>query len=115
MGEVRLPAPVKAIASDDVDEDHRPGAFEFYTAADTVPGVVRGLIYRCPCGCDTLHGLPFPPLSEDDVKYGRHKWEWDGNRETPTLSPSILSHEGGSRDGPTHWHGWLQGGFFNQA
>lgn len=32
------------------------------------------------------------------------KWNWDGNIEKPTLSPSIW------RKG--HWHGWLRNGEF---
>ncbi len=30
-------------------------------------------------------------------------WEWDGNREAPTLSPSILSRT-------TGWHGYMRAG-----
>jgi len=35
---------------------------------------------------------------------GRAQWDWDGNRETPTLSPSINceSHCG--------WHGYIRNG-----
>lgn len=38
---------------------------------------------------------------------GHPVWQWDGNREAPTLSPSIgvLDGKGGFR-----WHGWLRGG-----
>jgi hypothetical protein len=115
MAEVRLPVPVRAILSEDVDDDMRAGAFGFYVHADSGPNVMRGLIYRCPCGCGTLHSLAFPPRSADDVKYDRGVWNWNGNREVPTLTPSILSHEGGDRNGPTHWHGFLTAGFFTQA
>lgn len=114
MSEVRLPAPVRAVLVDDTLEGP-PGCFEFYVHSDTGPGVMRGLIYKCPCGCGTIHALAFPPLSADDLKYGRAQWAWDGSREAPTLTPSILSHEGGTKDGPTHWHGWLQAGMWNQA
>lgn len=116
MAEVRLPAPVKATRVDDIDEVRLlPGAFEYYVHDDTGPDVMRGIIYDCPCGCGDLHALPFHPLSEDDKKNGRAGWTWDGNREAPTLTPSILSHEGGTKDGPTHWHGFLTAGFFTQA
>jgi hypothetical protein len=30
-------------------------------------------------------------------------WEWDGNREAPTLTPSISC-------GACGWHGWIRGG-----
>ena len=45
--------------------------------------------------------------------YGRQgngaTWEWDGNREKPTLRPSI--------DGSAHggWHGWLRAGVLIEA
>jgi hypothetical protein len=114
MAEVRLPSPVKATLVEDTLAGP-PGCFEFYVHQDTGPEVMRGLIYQCPCGCRVLHALAFPPLSADDLKYGRHQWSWDGNREAPTLSPSINSHEDGDRNAPTHWHGFLTGGFFTQA
>lgn len=34
-------------------------------------------------------------------------WEWDGNVDKPTLSPSI--HRVG------HWHGWLRAGRFESV
>ena len=34
-------------------------------------------------------------------------WEWDGNREKPTLSPSIWTHG--------HWHGWVRNGEMIEA
>jgi len=33
---------------------------------------------------------------------GPRVWGWDGNEDSPTLTPSI--HE------PGHWHGWLRAG-----
>lgn len=113
MPEVRLKAPVLATHSLDVDEDHKPGAFGFYTHGD--PLVMRGMIYRCPCGCDALHALPFFPLSEDDLKHGRAGWTWDGNKTSPTLSPSIVSHDATAPERPVHWHGYLRSGFWVQA
>ena len=38
------------------------------------------LDFWCP-GCDDVH------LIETE---GPYRWEWDGDRETPTISPSIL-------------------------
>lgn len=29
-------------------------------------------------------------------------WEWDGNQDKPTLSPSINTRD--------HWHGWFRSG-----
>jgi hypothetical protein len=40
---------------------------------------------------------------------GAVSWTWDGNREAPTLSPSILVW-GEGRDKPATWHGFLRAG-----
>jgi hypothetical protein len=53
------------------------------------------LIFICPCGCKAIRSVP--------VK-GPQKWNWDGNRELPTLTPSILIV------GECGWHGFLTGG-----
>jgi len=34
-------------------------------------------------------------------------WQWDGNKEAPTLTPSIDVHG--------IWHGWLRGGTLVEA
>jgi len=39
---------------------------------------------------------------------GTH-WNWNGNKENPTLNPSIL-HWGNGRDQPATWHGYLRDG-----
>ena len=40
---------------------------------------------------------------------GNHPvWEWNGNKELPTLSPSILVH--GHKGEPARWHGYLTNG-----
>lgn len=65
------------------------------------------LLYTCPCGCGVARAVPVA-LSWEPGK----RWGWDGNREAPTLTPSldILADHGGS-----HWHGWLQGGEWRQC
>lgn len=40
---------------------------------------------------------------------GQAHWEWDGNREEPTLTPSILVW-GNGKDQPATWHGYLRAG-----
>lgn len=102
MSEVKLPAPVKATLVDDVDEQTgTPGAFGFYINHGAPEGSPpAGLIYVCPCGCGLLGGLAFRPGAPP-------AWHWDGNREAPTLSPSV-HHVG-------HWHGWLRAGMWLNA
>lgn len=54
-----------------------------------------------------------PPWTFISLPIGRTKpaqspsWQWDGNREKPTLSPSV--HTFG------HWHGWVRNGEMVEA
>lgn len=51
-------------------------------------------------------GLAMIPIKHDpqmgDVQHV--VWQWDGNREAPTLTPSILHHS------HKEWHGYLREG-----
>lgn len=46
------------------------------------------------------------PVKQGSNETGRH-WGWDGNEDTPTLTPSI--HAIGD------WHGWVRGGNLVEA
>lgn len=101
MTEYRLPAPVEAHLVESVVDDRRPGAFKYFAADDGLS--VAGMNFRCPCPCARLTTIYFTGHAEANDP----SWDWDGNRERPTLSPSL--HAVG------HWHGYLRGGFFVQA
>lgn len=73
------------------DGPHPPGAFTFEAN-------LKGMFFVCPCGCGAEGFLPF--RSEG---LGRPSWEWNGNRESPTLAPSVRQLNCG-------WHGWLRSG-----
>lgn len=73
------------------DEGNTPGDYEFLEN-DT------GIVFICPKG--VIHGIIFEGHGDPGAK-----WKWDGNREKPTLTPSIL--DGGDCCG---WHGWLRNG-----
>ncbi len=81
------------------DVDAKAGAFEYFKAGDRYPA---GMIYSCPCGCGRRGSLSFRPAEP-----AHPSWEWDGNLERPTLSPSV--HDVG------HWHGWLIDGTWKLA
>lgn len=86
---------VRATSVEDIDAPDAPAcAFEFFSHKDRE---VAGMIYLCPCGCRRTGALHFRP-------HPSPSWEWDGNREAPTLSPSV-HHVG-------HWHGWLRAGIW---
>jgi hypothetical protein len=97
MSEVRT-QPVRAKRVSDIDAVRaEPGAFEFYADADRFPA---GMIYCCPCGCGATGALRFRPAVSPS-------WQWDGNEDAPTLSPSV-HHVG-------HWHGWLRNGVWESC
>lgn len=86
-----------------------PGAF-CYTGEGpgSFPG---GIVFACPCGCGDVSGIP---IGTDPAALGP-AWLWDGNREAPTLTPSLLKSGGTPRPGRPAgcgWHGWLRAGEF---
>lgn len=92
---------VKAQMVDDTD-NAPAGAFEYYKSGDRE---YAGMIYCCPCGCGKIGVLAFRP-------HPSPSWEWDGNKETPTLSPSVHDIPAG---GKTHWHGYLRNGVWESC
>ena len=47
--------------------------------------------------------LPLRPVPATDIPInGGHSWEWNGNEDKPTLSPSVNSIG--------NWHGWVRAG-----
>ena len=58
-------------------------------------------------GEDAFTGLVVIPIAENAMQ-GKPHWQWNGNMEAPTLSPSILVHEnpGWSKG----WHGFMREG-----
>ena len=66
---------------------------------------------------DGDRGFAILPISPSDgIKnvYGQNCWAWNGNKESPTLSPSIL-HWGDGKDKPASWHGFLRDGKLETA
>jgi len=53
----------------------------------------------CPCGCGSTMNLPLCQGEKVD-----RAWLWDGNREKPTLEPSIRDLSG------CRFHGFLRAG-----
>jgi hypothetical protein len=100
-----------------------PGEFHFATMgydkchpADIPPGVQGRFSFGCPrgtgrCG-DIIIGNGFKPGA------GAPTWNWDGNPDAPTLTPSIncRTHtDSGEEAAGCGWHGHLTGGVFKPA
>lgn len=77
-----------------VGDNVPPGAGKFWGNDG-----VEGLNFQCPCGCGSVLGVSFGP--------GR--WSWNGSRERPTVTPSILHMDG------CRWHGYLTDGEFREC
>ncbi len=61
----------------------------------------KRLLFKCP-GCGEVASIPI------SMEGSGKDWKWDGNKESPTLNPSIHSV------GCCGWHGWLRGGIFSE-
>ncbi len=68
-------------------------------------------------GCPRGKGHCCVPLAPQTTSKG-HTWHWDGNRDAPTLTPSIncLSHnpnDPAEKYAGCGWHGFLRAGIFS--
>lgn len=90
--------PVQARQIDNIfDDGLAPGVFTFEVGSTPYSTI----IYICPCGCDQLVSLPVATGPKQD-----RFWFWDGNKESPTLQPSIRRLDG------CKFHGYLTGGMW---
>lgn len=88
---------VKAVRVDHWKDLVAPGSFMFDEG-------MRSLIYVCPCGCGSEGALTLRPVREGSDPHP--SWEWNGNPDLPSLTPSILRTLG------CKWHGYLTDGVF---
>ena len=62
-------------------------------------------------GIETPSGFALLPIDENcREEWGSPCWEWDGNLDEPTITPSIWINK--SKGG---WHGWMRKGKLVQA
>jgi hypothetical protein len=78
----------------------QPGDF-YWTGSEPSESPGR-LMFKCPCGCDAMAGI---------IVKGEHAWQWNGDLDKPTTTPSILI-SGGC---PNKWHGYLTDGVFRSC
>lgn len=54
------------------------------------------------------------PIATIEQHATHQHWVWDGNKEAPSLTPSILVW-GNGKDRPATWHGFLRAGKLETA
>lgn len=91
--------------------DIKPGDFIFRDE-EIDPGSTppKWLHFACPRGQGSCNVPLFPNATSKG-----HSWKWDGNREAPTLTPSIncLAHNPKNpkeKYAGCGWHGWITAG-----
>lgn len=95
----------RLVADIDSPDGQLPGAIEMRLAY--LSDGVAGIAFRCPCGCGQEGYLP---IRVPDMARTGPEWDWDGNAEAPTVSPSVFN-----TGFPCKWHGWLRAGVWEIA
>ena len=81
--------------------------FETLGYKDAQPGEEQRFSFRCPkkgreCGAMIIAGRTELKRDGQNQNGGIAQWDWDGNRETPTFTPSINCG--------SCWHGYIRAG-----
>lgn len=82
---------------DEVFEQAGPGVFFIYEDG-------HHIYCECPCGCAAHMRLPIHDTPEQPAPANRPSWWWNGDRDKPTLRPSIRDTAG------CRFHGHLTDG-----
>lgn len=86
------------------DFDKMTAAGDFMFSTPSIAGnSPSNFLFICPCGCGKLRSVPLKPHA------GSPSWEWNGNKEKPSLSPSVNCLTG------CQWHGWITDGVFTSC
>lgn len=92
------------------DIHHAPVGSFYWTDVDDAGNHYRMLMVKMPADGGKVHGVVIAPA----VRSGWNKaaWQWDGNEEAPTLTPSIRYGERNEAHEITveHWHGFITSG-----
>ena len=80
----------------------------FYSGGTPDARVVASLDALCP-GCGFEHSFAVGSSEHDQ---GRPVWEFDGNYETPTFNPSMLSNRNRDDEHKPICHSWLHDGIW---
>ena len=63
---------------------------------------IVAIYLMCP-SCGETHGVPVKPGDPNG-------WDWNGNQDEPTLTPSIFFRDGHIQNRDCRWHGYLTNG-----
>jgi hypothetical protein len=94
-----------------------PGTFEVNeTRLQDRPAVTAKIFFVCPNAkrCGVFLGPKFEDRPSEDEPC---VWGWDGNSESPTVTPSIncISEKNGKPTGGCGWHGFITAGRMTNA
>lgn len=92
---------------DDLDENGKTGDWCF------MDDIKHGLIIIIRFGENAMTDVAALHLDKTKMPAKYPVWDWDGNKEAPTLSPSILVH--GASGQADKWHGYLRAGKLENA
>ena len=93
----------KVASYDEIDEAQEAGERGVFMWSDREGQRRGGLIVTLPAGPGAVIAH-LPVRMTGEAAAAPVSWEWDGNEDAPTLSPSVW------HDKPSGWHGWIRGG-----
>lgn len=81
--------------------------FDSLDALDAAPGAEQTFSFQCPrhnrrCGVLVIAGRTDLKRDPQGQNGGVAQWDWDGNRERPTFTPSVNCQR--------CWHGYIRAG-----
>lgn len=88
----------------DMRPNPMPPAGSFFISEYEGDGQV--IEYICPCGCGKANMVT---LYLDNCRSEQHGWKWNGDRDRPTLSPSLQQYTA------CRWHGHIRNGVFEEC
>lgn len=94
---------------EDAEARVEAGHWHFYTSHGDPEQKPAGILFGCPCGCGQLKAVGFTTRETSSPK-----WQWNGERDGITLTPSIhiLQMDAAGQVIGSHWHGFLTNGEF---
>ena len=87
---------------EDLDNNGQKGDWAFVQSSSGIPMIVVRFGNDAMLDCAVLY------IDKEKAPAGYPVWNWNGDKENPTLTPSILVR--GENGKPARWHGFLTNG-----